>query len=45
MEQDPAILDQQGQGLHSVYKGAPMVRTGVRSCLLEGSGTEGCAGG
>jgi hypothetical protein len=44
VEQDPAILVQQVQGLHSVYKGAPVVCTGVCSCLLEGSGAE-CRGG
>jgi hypothetical protein len=45
VEQDPAILVQRGQGLHSVYKGARVVRTGVCSCLLEGSGAECRDGG
>jgi hypothetical protein len=45
VEQDPTILVQQRQGLHSVYKGSPVVHTGVCSCLLEGSGAECRAGG
>jgi hypothetical protein len=40
VEHDPAILVQQGQGLHSVHKGARAVRAGVCSCLLECCGAD-----